>query len=507
MRRKVKEKIINMLETMFEAHTDIKMMFEHGKYDNAYILLEDCQNAAINIGTCIEEAEGEGFVSVGYLEKYCEVLYDIAENNDNMNPAAIKEMLDAKLNEARVSIQEQVRAKWEIVFCPYKVSMWDSLESIWMAASMDDEAEAYVVPIPYYDRKQDRTIGEFHYEGDKFPSYVPVTHYEKYNFSSRMPDAIFIHNPYDGGNTVTTVDGRFYSDELKKYTDCLAYVPYFIFPKEPATHLIDTCALRNVDYVAVQNNKTKEAYEEIIKSPNFHGTHPDIYATGSPKIDKMVNICKNGISIPDQWKTLSSGKKKVFMNTNVSLILNNNDRFVENISRIFKIFENLGDIFVIWREHPLTYATLKSMRPGIIEQYENLKKDFIEKGLGVFDTHKEAYEAMYFSDCYFGSGGSLVPIYAVTGKPMLVTAYKYPDNIISKKTELSVMLKQADKSIYFSERYENFIELFLKNIDVLMTYKQQRYAQLSEIVVNIEGTAGEKIFRQVKGKLKNEYSR
>lgn len=43
----------------------------------------------------------------------------------------------------------------EVVFLPYKASMWDSLESVWKAADEDPNCDAYVVPIPYYDRNSD----------------------------------------------------------------------------------------------------------------------------------------------------------------------------------------------------------------------------------------------------------------------------------------------------------------------------------------------------------------
>ena len=68
---------------------------------------------------------------------------------------------------------------------------------------------------------------------------------------------------------------------------------------------------------------------------------------------------------------------KIFLNTNVSLILNNKELFTENMRRAFEIFKRRGDVFVIWREHPLTYETLKSMKPGMIEEYEKLKKYFL----------------------------------------------------------------------------------------------------------------------------------
>ena len=46
----------------------------------------------------------------------------------------------------------QIKVWMEAIFLPYKASMWDSLESVWKAADADPECDAYVIPIPYYDK-------------------------------------------------------------------------------------------------------------------------------------------------------------------------------------------------------------------------------------------------------------------------------------------------------------------------------------------------------------------
>ena len=46
--------------------------------------------------------------------------------------------------------RKEVRAKREVVFLPYKASMWDSLESVWKKYDADPEWEARVIPITFY---------------------------------------------------------------------------------------------------------------------------------------------------------------------------------------------------------------------------------------------------------------------------------------------------------------------------------------------------------------------
>lgn len=118
----------------------------------------------------------------------------------------------------------RLEKKW----CSYhnKASMWDSLESVWKAADEDGFCDAYVVPISYYNKNPDGSFREMHYEGSQYPDNVPITSYEDYDFKTRKPDIVYIHNPYDNVYLVTSVHPFFFSENLKKYTDKLVYIPY-----------------------------------------------------------------------------------------------------------------------------------------------------------------------------------------------------------------------------------------------------------------------------------------
>lgn len=500
MRKAQKAQLLEIIQTLHEAQEAVKKYIGKNQTGTALSLLGECQQTVERMYGFIAENKGEDYPLLLSLEGYYKEIYLASEELSEAAHAgrAIKQLRKSLINVENCVKELSVRL--EVVFLPYKASMWDSLESIWRAANADPDCDAYVVPIPYYDRNPDMSLGQCHYEGGQFPDDVPVVHYETYSLESRRPDMIYIHNPYDENNYVTSIDPRFYSERLKEYTTCLVYVPYYMFPKLPEANLIRTPALKNVDCIVVQNGRTRDVYmREAQKYRNLDKTRKlHILALGTPKTDKIYHVCQKGIPIPEQWAVLAQGRKRVFMNTNASLILNNNEKFIDNLGRIFQIFKRRGDVFVIWREHPLTNATLQAMRPGMLDAYDKLKSAFIESELGILDTNPEAYEAIYFSHCYFGAGGSLAPIYAVTGKPILLTAYNYPDNIADREAPLSSMLKQTEQSMYFSERYANFLDLFLDNLTLLMEYQDKRYEFLSQITDNIDGTVGLKIMDHMK---------
>ena len=94
-----------------------------------------------------------------------------------------------------------------------------------------------------------------------YPDYVPITKYDEYDFEGRRPDMIYIHNPYDNNNYVTSVHPFFYSGNLKKFTDKLVYIPYFVLGEidpenadavEGIKHFCITQGVINADKVVVQ---------------------------------------------------------------------------------------------------------------------------------------------------------------------------------------------------------------------------------------------------------------
>ena len=114
-----------------------------------------------------------------------------------------------------------MKVRSEIVFLPFKASLWDSFDSVWRAAVNDEKCDVYVIPIPYYYKMPDGTYGEMNYDKDAFPSYVNITRYDQFDFAAHHPDVIYIHNPYDEFNQTTTVHSFFYSKNLKKYTTAI----------------------------------------------------------------------------------------------------------------------------------------------------------------------------------------------------------------------------------------------------------------------------------------------
>ncbi|MCI7540327.1 MAG: hypothetical protein MSA50_07025 [Veillonellaceae bacterium] len=154
-----------------------------------------------------------------------------------------------------------------LVFLPYKAAMWDCLESIWRAAAADPSTRAYVVPIPFAEKNPDGTVRDWQYEGGRLPEGVPVVDWREIDLAALHPDAVFIHNPFDDCNNVTTVDARYYTTELKKITRKLIYVPYYATGGWIYPELVTPPGYQTADHVIVENDADRAKFEQFYPAP------------------------------------------------------------------------------------------------------------------------------------------------------------------------------------------------------------------------------------------------
>lgn len=478
MRKAEKRQTEDLVKLLEQAHEEIRRALEKKNTAAAMSLLADCQNGALALGTHIEKLEGEGTATIPLLEEYCELVYQIYQVLENRKAAAENATGEKKTGETFVqgreaekgsayglageeflrpdkvykrlrrihskiagSVQKDIKVRQEVVFLPYKASMWDSLESVWKASDKDPDCDAYVIPIPYYDRQQDGRLGEVHYELDQYPMDVPVMRYEEYDFEKRQPDVIFIHNPYDDCNHVTSVHPFFYSRNLKRFTEKLVYIPYFILGEiDPENlqavkgieHFCLLPGVWNADRVIVQSENMKKIYIQVLtktmKEQGFGKKYWEerILGLGSPKIDKVLNTRKEELKIPEEWRKViekadGSWKKIVFYNTSVGMLLKNSDQYLLKLRDVLKIFyENRDEVVLLWRPHPLMKATIESMRPQLWDEYWEIVKQYRAEEWGIYDDTADMDRAVVISDGYYGDASSITHLCREVGVPLMI---------------------------------------------------------------------------------------
>ena len=406
LRQGTKENFIRILQ-------DVRVLCEKAIKEDANTLitvLQESQDAVISVGTGLEQTVENPMEIISKMESLCEAFYQLSLNMDNRTEYG------NEIIQVLTEIIERVSAlpvSYRIVFFPYKVEMWDSLESIWLACKDAPACDCRVVPIPYYHFDAEQNKWEYCYEIDRFPAHVPVVHYAEYDLSEQA-DAAFVHNPYDEYNHVTHIHSDYYSYNLKKKVKNLFYVPYYVTSGFVADNHKNLSVYRNADYLVVQSETFKEGLRE-------NGYAHKALVMGSPKLDRVIQLSKSKELIPEEWKAYLHGKKSLMLNTSLHQFLVDGEMYLQKIARIFEVVRQREDITIVWRPHPLLHSTIESMRPELLAMYEQLQQSFLESGVGILDTTPDIASTVAIVDGYIGeTSSSVVNLFEAAGKPLFI---------------------------------------------------------------------------------------
>lgn len=481
MRKKDKQKALEFVKTLYLAHEEINKAMDRNNPELAFTLLAQCQQGAGALENMIENLDGRESSALPSIRSYKSKLHGIGqEQMETLSFEKTYKMLISYLQEVEGDIKNFIPGRIEIVFLPYKASMWDSLESVWKAADEDENTDAYVIPIPYYEKNPDGSFREEHYEGEMYPDYVPVTHFHEYDFINRHPDIIFIHNPYDEFNLITSVHPFFYSKKLNQYTDQLVYIPYFLL-KEPDVDdwrsydnikgFCITSGVLNADKVIVQSENMRQIYvnmlSEFMKGDKWGRSYWEkkILGLGSPKADRVRNVRRDGLEIPEDWlkiirKSNGSRKKIVLYNISINNLLQFSEQLLEKIRNVLNVFKEREDeVALLWRPHPLIKAAIESMRPQLGYEYQTLVDQYRTDNWGIYDDTPDLDRAIVISDAYYGDESSVVQLCGEVSVPVMVQDVERTVNVDRRFVTPSALAAVGNK-VYFSDQFTDGLYYF-----------------------------------------------
>lgn len=482
---------------LFEMATEsVIRSVSQGEPEAAMELLEDCQEGAITLGNQIEEVKGSGYVTVGILEQFCEVLYNVHEliaEGGRTDTDVMDKMFGDILSRLSDSVKKDIIDRQVVVFMPYKASLWDSLESVWKAAVSDPSCDVYVVPLPYCEREFDGTLGEVCYEGEQFPKEADVINFETFNFTLQHPDMIFIHNPYDEYSIVATVPPMFYAKELRKYTDKLIYIPWFVVDdfdeSDTGSYSIMDyfCTMPGVvcaDKIVVHSEQMRKMY--IKKLTEFAGDETEqvweekILGLGSPKFDKERER-RNAVKMPEEWKKIifkgdGSQKKVILYNTVPEAILEHGNAMIDKIRNTLAVFEGQKEeIALVWCANLSKSDYVKTLEPKLWKKYQQLVKEYSGAGWGIccdLSKDEEREAILKFGHGYYGDPDAVVRLCRKNNMTALIQNVRVlydrqsseenilsrnssedsSDNDIYKELEEQVTREYTDKTLMQMER-------------------------------------------------------
>lgn len=292
-----------------------------------------------------------------------------------------------------------------IAFCPYKFSMFDCMEPVYLEAINHHGIRADIIPLDFitYPDKQK------HNERDAFLFYglnaLPLTafHENKYDY-------VVIHYPYDQHNNVTSLTSECCTDMLRQYGE-IVYIPYHgnIAGRE-WSRFYATPGAQLCNYICLGTDIDVQAF--LDKNP---GKENCIIRTDGSTKQECAALHKDD-PIPEQYKELRHP---------VTLICGTLWTFTHDpMGRMRKHWgaiqnELQMDRSVIYRPHPLVYEAIAVMRPEALAEYQRFLEE-VSETVDVLDGSPFLHHAMIVADRLVCDPSSVQRTWAGTGKPMEV---------------------------------------------------------------------------------------
>jgi hypothetical protein len=444
MDKEKRKSLLQMYDLLANALGQIKALTAEGLVDNVFSLLSQLQESAVLVGTTIEGIAGEGTDSVKKLEDLCEQIFVFSEGlesgNSNLDP------LVKSLENAKSAFENEFPRIKEVVFLPCSPELWDGFDALYKALANMPDHNVNVIPIPWFDKKSDGELDTSnpHFDTTAYPRYVKLTAFDKYDFAGEHPDIIYIQNAYDSSNLGGSVHPAFYAENLKNYTNELVYIPHFVLDetniaKANQRHklwdYLNIPGINSIDRIIVQSENLKLAilylYAGEEESEYKKMLDAKISFEGFPRTAAVRNVVAESSQkfvpeIPESWKRFifreNGTKKKVILYSNsIQSLLDKDFRLVSKIKRSLEIFKaNSNDIALIWRPHALFGEVADSLRPETVAEFSLVVDEYKAAAFGIMDNSPDPTTAIALSDAYYGDPGSVMELFKVTGRPIMI---------------------------------------------------------------------------------------
>ncbi len=339
---------------------------------------------------------------------------------------------------SRPEVDRIEREKKEMVFLPFSPKYWKYMEKEWAKYAGSEEWETYVIPLPYYSKKEYDQQDRLFYEAEGYPEYVKIKGFDEYDFDTRLPDRIVIQNPYDDYDSAITVHPRFYSDLLRQVTQELVYIPYFAtddYTSDDERSVIVSAyhirvpGVTRADKVILFSENMREHFIDELKAFAGEETGPvweeRIVADESIAPDEEC-IGLLAEEVPDEWwKYLTDdegeGKKVLLYHVNPGVLTQHKQKYIEKMDRVFAVFEENRDrMTILWQVSPEMPLVLVTYYRDLYDQFRNMVERFKTEDLGIYLESDDITKAVAVADAYFGDRDAAMYEVRKLGKPVMI---------------------------------------------------------------------------------------
>lgn len=327
----------------------------------------------------------------------------------------------------------------KILFVVYRTEWWGCFDSYCRQACAEEDTLCYVMPVPRYERNELTLKVDFdrvHFRPEKLAPLLPegaqMADYREFSLEQGF-ERIYIHNPYENGSPLDTVEVKYYAANLKQYAEKLIYVPHLL--SLPVTNYANCKAFEYVDAIYVSNMDPKYALDvkydskvEVVPSGI-----PDYLDRLSAKMDGQGNIANGqGNTVKGQGNARNGknhiengqqtpAKKKLLYCVSFDDLYCGSEKQLAKMRDVFEYARGNQDILLIFRpDEDIPVLRLQHhLDDSIWTEYEELVAWFVKKRIGIYDGTPDLYEMAVLADGILCTGHPMTSLFRIEGKYVL----------------------------------------------------------------------------------------
>lgn len=304
----------------------------------------------------------------------------------------------------------------KVLFIVYKTEWWGCFDAYCRQECAREDTLCYVMPVPRYEREEitlKANFGKVHFEPEKLAALLPdgahMADHRDFPLEQDF-ERIYIHNPYENGSPMDTVDLKYYACQLKPYAEKLIYVPHLL-----GLPYADNAKFKAYDYVDaiyVPNEDAKYALN------TKYDRKAEIVPSGIPAYLNRLGE-KMRMSEAPQGTAASASKMKLLYCVSYDDISVGMEKQLAKMRDVFEYVRKNPNILLIFRPDEDIQARRMELSPSIWEGYCRLLTYFCDNRIGIYDQTPDLYEVAAMADGILYSVHPMVGFFSVQGKHVL----------------------------------------------------------------------------------------
>lgn len=308
----------------------------------------------------------------------------------------------------------------KVLFVVYRTEWWGCLDNLCRQECLGEDTLVYVMPIPRYERELGTTKinynkAHFHPEllEGKLPLGARLADYRTFSVEQGF-ERIYIHNPYDNTYFVDSVDGKYYSWNLKPYAKKLIYVPHLLYIDEIPEEFTNSSVYEHVDAIYLADKQAKYSLDVE------YDKKVEIVPSGIPEyLARLEEGLKCGKQNGEDRKDGQDSGKKLLCCLSYNNLYYGSEKLIQKLRDVFEYIRGRKDILLIFRPDEDIRLRFPWLDEPVRKNYAALVAYFQKNRIGIYDEGPELYRAVAEADGIMSFGHPADKLFSVQGKYVL----------------------------------------------------------------------------------------